>query len=56
MQFGIPQIIQLGIMFLALGLSMAQHGKPKTGKESFWTTLVAIGIQFGILYWGGFFN
>lgn len=51
-----PAIIYLAFVFLSLGVSMANHGKPKKGTESFWTSLIAVGISCGLLYWGGFFG
>ena len=53
---GIWQIIWLGLMMLSLGVNLAQHGKPKTGVHSFWSALIGFGIQFAILYYGGFFG
>lgn len=53
---GLPQIILIGLYAMSLGISMSNHGKPKTGKENFGSTLVGIVLTFGLLYWGGFFN
>ena len=53
---GLPQIILIGLFAMSLGTSMADHGKPKTGKESFGSSLVAVILMLGLLYWGGFFN
>lgn len=41
---------------VALGIALVQHGKPKTGNHSFWVQLIASGIGFTLLWWGGFFN
>jgi len=40
-------------MFSAVGLLMAsnKHGKPQTGKHSFWSTLLGNIIQFVLLWW-----
>jgi len=52
----LPQIIVLVLIVLSLGINMAQHGTPKTGKNSFWVSLVSAAITLGLLWWGGFFN
>ena len=51
-----PQIILIIIYALGLGISLEQHGKPKTGTESFWKSLLATAIIFALLIWGGFFS
>lgn len=53
---GIPQIIYIVIVALALGLSLAKHGEVEMKRENFWTTFIASSIQLAILYWGGFFS
>ena len=53
---GAPQIIMIVIFSISLTLSMLDHGKPKTGKESFFAALVNTAITVGLLIWGGFFN
>lgn len=53
---GIPQIIMIIIFCLSLGITMAKNGQPREDKYSFFTSLVATGIQVGVLIWGGFFN
>ena len=53
---GIWQVIWLGLMMLSLGVTLAKHGKPKTDNYSFGSSLIAFGIQFAILYYGGFFK
>lgn len=50
------QIILTIIYALSLGVSLGQHGKPKTGTESFWKSLLAAVIVFALLIWGGFFS
>lgn len=37
-------------------LSAHRHGKERKVTENFWNTLIAVILQVGILYWGGFFN
>jgi hypothetical protein len=49
-------IVLLGLTALAGGITLEQHGKPKTGITSIWTWLISVAIQMGILSWGGFFN
>lgn len=53
---GIPQIIYIVLLALALGLSLAEHGELQVKRENFWTTFVSVLIQLAILYWGGFFS
>lgn len=50
-----PQFIYLAIVMLGLGIGMGQHGKPKTGRHSFWDELVGALIALSLLSWGGFF-
>jgi len=51
-----PQIIMIVLYSLALFNGLINHGKLKTGRESFFTNLVAIALECGILYWGGFWG
>ena len=51
-----PQILLALIWLASLCLSAYKHGKEKTGKENFWTTVIAVAIGFGLLYWGGWFD
>lgn len=53
---GIWQIIYLAMMMLSLGVSLAEHGKPKEGRHSFWISFISLAIQITILYFGGFFS
>jgi len=50
-----PQIVLIALYSLSLGISMAQHGKPRENYNA-WTSLFAAAIEIGILWWGGFFN
>ena len=52
----LPSIVILAMLFLSLGISLSEHGKPKTGNNNFWVSLIANSITIAILYWGGFFN
>lgn len=51
-----PQYTYLAITLFALGISVSEHGKPKTGKESFWTFAIGNVIGLSLLYFGGFFS
>jgi hypothetical protein len=51
-----PQIIIIALYAMALLLNSHLHGKERTGKYNFWTTLVGTIMQLSILYWGGFFH
>jgi len=51
-----PQIIYITITMLGLGVSLAKHGNPKRGKESFTIALFANVLIITILWWGGFFG
>lgn len=51
-----PQFIVLILLFWGTGYSLANHGKPKTGKHSFGGALFADALLIGLLYWGGFFG
>lgn len=53
---GAPQIILICIWAVAVGIGLTEHGKPKEGKYSVFTTLIGIAINTGLLYWGGFFG
>jgi len=37
------------LSFLGLGIVLAQHGKPKTGKQNFFVSLASVGIYVPIL-------
>ena len=49
-------IVLLVLTAISGGITLEQHGKPKTGNTNIWTWLFSAGIQMGILYWGGFFG
>lgn len=53
---GVPQIIVIVLFTLSLGMSLADDGKMKTKKESFFASLISSGIMLFLLYWGGFFD
>lgn len=51
-----PQIVLIALWAIGFGLTCAKHGQPKTGNENAWTSVVAIAIVAGILWWGGFWS
>jgi len=51
-----PQVIYLATVFFALGISIAEHGKPKEGKNNSLGFFIGLLIQLSLLYWGGFFD
>lgn len=51
-----PQITYIVLMAIALLFDANLHGKQKTGKHNFWIGVMSIAINFGIMYWGGFFD
>ena len=53
---GWPQIVYGCVLFLSLGVALAMHGKPRTGKQNFWMSLICEALIVGLLYAGGFFN
>ena len=56
MIFHAPQVIYLVRVVMGLTFIGIKHGKPKTGYESFWSTLIGVIIQILIIWWGGFFG
>lgn len=50
---GIPQFIVLALMFTGLGIDICKHGQ--LNKYNGWTSLIALIIMLGLLFWGGFF-
>ena len=53
---GWPQYAYLALVLISLGVTLEQHGKPKTGEHSFWLQLFATAIALWLLYMGGFFR
>ena len=53
---GLPQIIYLTLTFIGLGITLSEHGTPKTGINNFWVTFIADAICIWLLVWGGFFK
>lgn len=52
----IPQIIMILFIGLGVGIAIVEHGKPKTGNNNVWLSLISTAILLGLLIWGGFFN
>lgn len=52
---GWPQITLIVLMALSLGVTLANHGKPRE-PYSFGIALVSTAIFWGLLYAGGFFG
>jgi hypothetical protein len=55
MNLGIWQIVILVLMVLTLGVALGKHGQERE-PYNFWLSLIATGIEFLILSWGGFFK
>lgn len=46
----------VSISLMGLGIALAQHDTPKTGRNNFWVSLIATAIQLLLLWGGGFFK
>uniref|UniRef100_UPI003F8101A9 hypothetical protein n=1 Tax=Xanthomonas sp. 0924 TaxID=2835534 RepID=UPI003F8101A9 len=53
---GAAQLIYLALTMLGLGMGIAQHGEPKTGRHNAVSTIVATVLILALLWWGGFFR
>jgi hypothetical protein len=53
---GWPQYVMIGLIAASIGMALAKDGEPRTGRWSFWISLLAAAINIGILYAGGFFG
>lgn len=51
-----PQVTELFLLALSLGINSARHGQPRTGKYSTGETLLSIIFVSVILYYGGFWT
>lgn len=51
---GTPQIIMIVLLAISGTITLLNHGKEKP-KYNFWVWLVGLGLNVGLLYWGGFF-
>jgi choline-glycine betaine transporter len=52
----VPAIIVVALIAIGLGIELAKDGQPRTGYHNFFITLIAAGVNIGLLYWGGFFS
>jgi len=52
---GWPQVTIIALFALSLGVSLALHGKPRTGNHSFGVALISAALTLVPLYFGGFF-
>lgn len=51
-----PQIIWIALAAYTIANAHFHDGEPKTGRHDLVSTVVAVGISAGLLYWGGFFG
>ena len=51
-----PIIILLVLQVLSVGINMAKHGEPKTGKYNFFTSLISMAIVWTLFYYAGIFE
>ncbi len=56
MNVGTPEIIWFCLVAINLLIALAKDGEPRTGKHNLAGTMLAFGLSFGLLYWGGFFS
>ena len=52
----IPQILLTSLYLIALFAAAKKNGQPKEGVYNFQNAYIMVSIQFGLLYWGGFFD
>jgi hypothetical protein len=55
MHIGWPQGIYLALVFLSLGIGIANHGRPRPPYNG-GLHVVGVLIVLPLLYWGGFFS
>lgn len=51
-----PQIIIIILFGAQLGIGLAYDGKQHQRKISFMSEIFRVGVNAGLLYWGGFFG
>lgn len=51
-----PQIILIIIYAMGFGITLVKHGQPREETYNIWSFLISLGIQMGLLIWGGFFS
>lgn len=52
---GWPEVTVIVLYTLVMGMTLAMHGKPRTGNYNFGASLLGVGLLFALLYAGGFF-
>ena len=52
----ICQIVYLCWMMLGVGIGIAEHGKPKTGRNNAWISIISAALQIALLAGAGFFE
>ena len=52
----IASCILLALVFLNLGIYLAKHGEPKTGKYNFGLQLISTAIELTLFYYAGLFD
>ena len=50
-----PQITLIALFALGLGISLAQHGKPRKPMNA-WDSVIGTAATVAILWWGGFWS
>lgn len=50
-----PQYVYLGLICFSLGLSIADHGRPRE-RENAWVSVAAVALSMFLLWQGGFFK
>lgn len=53
---GICQIIFTVWMAMGVGINLAKHGQPQTGRYNFVIALVSAALEVLLLYFGGFYG
>jgi hypothetical protein len=56
MHIGIPQALYVGLTAMGFGISLKEHGTPKTGTNNVTHSIISLGITYALLYYGGFFK
>ena len=51
-----PQAVMLALYAIILICTAVLHGRPKTDKYNFWTSLLGTFLGFWLLYAGGFWS
>ena len=50
------KIMVVILMAMSLGMHLAKHGEPRTGKYNFWAELFGSTVTLALLWGGGFFG